>query len=298
MNLSECFNTHFEILSIDSDELKQEAQSLRYQVYCLESSIFDAKDYPKALEWDDYDRHSAHRIIRHKTTGVVVGYVRLILSDPGNMDARFPIEEYCSPFFYEDAAKYLQTPRRSLSEISRFMVSKQRVRHVISETVNGGNNNIKQLFRIGGRRGQDNNNAPHTKEEGRREGDGNTAHPARRGGRRGGDSNTQSLPSRNDRRSASPGLVLGLFRAIAQMAVENNVACFFIGVESVLFRLLQWSDIRFTPIGPLVEYLCQRRPCYGSMAGILSHIQGRNHEVWEFLTEEGRLHAPEIRHIS
>ncbi|MFQ5596658.1 MAG: PEP-CTERM/exosortase system-associated acyltransferase [Nitrospiria bacterium] len=130
MNLTESFNHHFQIVTPNSDKLMQEAMHLRYMVYCVENTLAEPKDHPSHIETDRYDRHSVHRLIQHKRTGVLVGYVRLILSSSIGRWNRLPIEENFNRVFYKDALKSVQLKRKSLSEISRFIVSKRRLQRI------------------------------------------------------------------------------------------------------------------------------------------------------------------------
>ncbi|MGH8585199.1 MAG: PEP-CTERM/exosortase system-associated acyltransferase [Gammaproteobacteria bacterium] len=90
------FRKYFEILRADTPALLEEAFRLRYQVYCQEGCLpgFDPLDYPDGLERDiyDYEHRSVHCLLRHRPTGSNAGTVRLVLADPVQPDALFPIE--------------------------------------------------------------------------------------------------------------------------------------------------------------------------------------------------------------
>ncbi|MGH8567684.1 MAG: GNAT family N-acyltransferase, partial [Gammaproteobacteria bacterium] len=90
------FRKYFEILRADTPDLLEEAFRLRYEVYCGEGCLpgFDPLDYPDGLERDiyDYEHRSVHCLLRHRSTGSNAGTVRLVLADPVQPDAPFPIE--------------------------------------------------------------------------------------------------------------------------------------------------------------------------------------------------------------
>ena len=94
-----------------------------------------------------------------------------------------------------------------------------------------------------------------------------------------------------------PHITLGLFKAIVQMSVANDVRFWCAAMEPTLMRLLSRFGIRFTPIGPLTEYYGLRQPCSASVHDILSGIHARRPEVWRFITDEGRFH-PELKVVS
>ena len=90
------FTRYFEILRADTPALLEQVFRLRYAVYCQEGCLpgFDPVDYPDGLERDiyDYEHRSVHCLLRHRPTGSNAGTVRLVLADPVQPDALFPIE--------------------------------------------------------------------------------------------------------------------------------------------------------------------------------------------------------------
>ncbi len=139
MNITDYFNHHFEIVPVDTDALLEEVLRLRYQVYCVETTILRKKNHTDCREHDPYDSHSVHCLIRHKLAGVFVASVRLILPSSDDTSYTFPIEEHCGECFYEDMDILKKIPRESLAEISRFLISKereQRIREIASHDYN------------------------------------------------------------------------------------------------------------------------------------------------------------------
>jgi N-acyl amino acid synthase of PEP-CTERM/exosortase system len=119
-NIIDHFNEYFEVVPAISDELKNEVYKLRYQVFCVENEIFDSDRYPDCLEFDEFDRHSVHYLIRHRKSGNYIATTRLILPDTDNPEKPFPLEEYCE---IDNVAVMQGINRKHLGEVSRFCVS-------------------------------------------------------------------------------------------------------------------------------------------------------------------------------
>lgn len=121
-NMTDIFNEYFEMVPAVSDELKTEAYKLRYQVYCIETGFEDPEQYPDGMEFDEFDSHSAHYLIRHRKLGIYMATTRLILPEVNNPDKLFPIEIH-SQIDNFNALKHIS--RNHLAEASRFCVSKE-----------------------------------------------------------------------------------------------------------------------------------------------------------------------------
>lgn len=93
----------------------------------------------------------------------------------------------------------------------------------------------------------------------------------------------------NYRRLVTPFITLGLIRAIMQMSVEHGVTHLFAVMEPSLLRLLGRFSIYFKPIGPLVNYHGMRQPCYSNVETLLNRVFKERADVWEVITDEGRL---------
>jgi len=116
------FNEYFEMVPAVSEELKTEVYKLRYQVYCIETGFENPEQYPDGMEFDEFDSHSAHYLIRHRKLGIYMATTRLILPEVNNPDKLFPIEMH-SQIDNFDALKHIS--RNHLAEASRFCVSKE-----------------------------------------------------------------------------------------------------------------------------------------------------------------------------
>ncbi len=148
MNITDYFNTHFEIVPADTNDLLEEVLKLRYQVFCVETTILNKRKHSNCRERDQYDNRSAHRLIRHKETGLYVASVRLVLHDPDDPKNLFPIEKFCSNFFYKGDVLTKNLPRESLCEVSRFLISKERQKEISNaNALKGENHRTKIVFR-------------------------------------------------------------------------------------------------------------------------------------------------------
>ena len=114
MSILDAFNYYFEMVAVDSEELKQEVYKLRYQVYCLEKDFENPEQHTDGLEYDEYDEHSCHYLIRHRATDSYMATTRLIL--PNRYP--FPIEANSQI----DTKLVKNINRANLAELSRFCV--------------------------------------------------------------------------------------------------------------------------------------------------------------------------------
>lgn len=127
-DLISALDRYFELVHASTDALRREVYRLRYQVYVLETG-FEAADacrcevdghgQPAYLEEDEYDRRADHYLLRHRASGQYAATARLVLPDPGDTCALFPIERHCALTEPVSGAA-----RGNLGEISRFAVSK------------------------------------------------------------------------------------------------------------------------------------------------------------------------------
>ncbi len=111
--------SEFEINIVETRAELREVFRLRHQVYCVERGH---QDMPGNIgeEFDDFDDHSRHVLLRHREDGEPVGTARLICINPINPAASFQIQEFCSP------DRLAHIPLRTSGEISRFALSKSR----------------------------------------------------------------------------------------------------------------------------------------------------------------------------
>ncbi len=83
-----------------------------------------------------------------------------------------------------------------------------------------------------------------------------------------------------------PHITLGLFRAILHMSRQHGIEYWYAIMEPSLIRLLSRAGIKFTAVGPLVEYHGLRQPCIGIVENILGNIHDLRYDIWKFITSE------------
>jgi N-acyl-L-homoserine lactone synthetase len=107
----------FTIEMVNSPEQLREVFRLRHQVYCVERGYEPGDD---GEEVDEFDGRSKHVLLRHTADGEVVGTVRVIAPDRGNLGDSFPMQRLCDP----QLLSHLPLP--TTGEVSRFALSKLR----------------------------------------------------------------------------------------------------------------------------------------------------------------------------
>lgn len=232
------FNEYYEMLPAISNELKHEVYKLRYQVYCIENEFLNSENYPDDLEFDDFDQHSVHYLIRHRRSGDYAATVRLILPDANDPEQFFPIEQYCE---INNFAVMQSIARKSLGEASRLCVSK---------TFKRRKNEAHTLAAIG--------------------------------------SNWKDYFTPDEKRTF-PYLSFALIACLIRACHDNNINYFFGTLEPAWFRFLSASGINFTKIGPLMDYHGARWPGVIKVTDLLDGVAEKNLDMWNFLTDYGRL---------
>lgn len=86
------FDEYFETFLADTPESKAKHYQIRYKVYCEEMGFENKDDFSHAQEYDHWDKHSAHFIVKHKESGKWVGAMRLI----SQCDQKLPIQQHAS----------------------------------------------------------------------------------------------------------------------------------------------------------------------------------------------------------
>ena len=119
VSLVDTFQQYFVAELATTEEQKRESYRVRYRVYCEEFEYEPAKNCPGRLEIDEFDAHSFHCLIRHRTSGRTAGCVRLVT--PDNKIAT-PIEKYCLDSIKPAYRDILQGKRQEVCEISRLAV--------------------------------------------------------------------------------------------------------------------------------------------------------------------------------
>jgi N-acyl amino acid synthase of PEP-CTERM/exosortase system len=123
LRLIDLYHNYFEVKRAETAEDLAAAFRLRYDVYCVENPFEDPNINPVGLETDAYDATALHSLLVHRSTGEIVGTVRLILPSCGKSGMGLPLRNICDhEFLVRDNATL---PWTSTAEISRFAVSKK-----------------------------------------------------------------------------------------------------------------------------------------------------------------------------
>lgn len=113
----------FEVIHAQTDELKERAFRLRYEVFCKEN-IFEQPGGPDcsgdAIEHDAFDPHAAHFLLVHRDSGEDAGTVRILLPNEGALGNSFPLQSVCDHPLLTLDNKVLH-----LAELSRLCMAKR-----------------------------------------------------------------------------------------------------------------------------------------------------------------------------
>lgn len=123
--LAQAFDQFFEIVIADTTELREEVYKLRYNVYCLDMHFENAQDYPTQMESDQFDAHSIHVLLRHRTSNTYAGTVRLVNNYTTQPIPQLPIELHCKDKINSDVFDFNKMDRTRFGEISRLAVAPQ-----------------------------------------------------------------------------------------------------------------------------------------------------------------------------
>jgi len=134
------YSKHFEIIRADTQDLKELAYLLRFQVYVQEHGFEKAEDHPGDREKDEFDDRSMHILLRHRTSGIVVGTARMVLPHEDDLANSFPVQTVSSHPIVQD----LDVAAHA-TEFSRLAISRERLKrcHVGSSR---SNSKISQML--------------------------------------------------------------------------------------------------------------------------------------------------------
>lgn len=86
-----------------------------------------------------------------------------------------------------------------------------------------------------------------------------------------------------------PYITLGLIQGVVEAAVENRLTHWVTVMEPTLVRLLQRFGIYFDKVGPLIALYGWRQPCARRLTDLLRDVEAERPDVWDILTDRGRL---------
>jgi len=129
------FDTRFQIVIADTEESKQIHYKLRCEIYCMDRTFENVREFEDQMEIDEVDSRSIHFLIREIETGEWIGTFRMVLPDHD----RLPIEKHCD--LKEEIMVNL--PRTSIIEVSRLGIAKRFTQR--SEGVNDNPSHLTSL---------------------------------------------------------------------------------------------------------------------------------------------------------
>jgi N-acyl amino acid synthase of PEP-CTERM/exosortase system len=80
-----------------------------------------------------------------------------------------------------------------------------------------------------------------------------------------------------------------LIRAVVEMSLAEGITHWCAVMEPWLIRALQQLGVVLEPFGPPVQHHGERQPCYREMAQVLAGIRRERADVWDIVTNRGRL---------
>lgn len=95
----------------------------------------------------------------------------------------------------------------------------------------------------------------------------------------------------NDRRHF-PHIILGLFRSLCRLSAQAGLTHWVAVMEAPFLRLIDRFGFKFEPLGEPVEFHGLRQPCVGRIDAMLARIYTKRRDVWEFMTDGGRIWSP------
>lgn len=87
---------------------------------------------------------------------------------------------------------------------------------------------------------------------------------------------------------------LKLVQALIEMARAHDISHLCAVMTPSLLRMFRYLGIYFEKIGPTVEYHGRRQPCFFNIEKMLQGAWSDRPDVWEVLTDGGRLAKPPI----
>jgi len=114
------YNASFTAVLADTPPLVRAAQSLRYQVYCLERHFEEPDPLSGGLEHDDYDPRSLPGLLYFRHDPEPIGTARLIL--PVEDGKSLPVHDLLMTSGVRTSQYF---PNQTTAEVSRFSISKE-----------------------------------------------------------------------------------------------------------------------------------------------------------------------------
>ena len=86
-----------------------------------------------------------------------------------------------------------------------------------------------------------------------------------------------------------PHITIALIACQIVASEEQDIHRWFAVMEPALFRFLSVLGIRFTKIGPVIEYHGKREPGIIKICDLLNGVKEKNPPLWHMLTNDGKI---------
>ncbi|WP_165839951.1 PEP-CTERM/exosortase system-associated acyltransferase [Motiliproteus coralliicola] len=120
--IHEQFQRYCRIVPATTAELKNQAYSIRHQVYCEELEWLPSHN--NFLETDPYDQVSHHCLLQNVTNNEFIGCIRMVLAIPSEPQASMPFQLTCKQL-KESEPDQEQLMQGLVGEVSRLAVLRQ-----------------------------------------------------------------------------------------------------------------------------------------------------------------------------
>lgn len=97
------------------------------------------------------------------------------------------------------------------------------------------------------------------------------------------------MPKDDEVRRLVPYITIGLLQGIVHGMLKHRLSYVSMVTEPTLLRLLQRFGIYFETLGPLVPLYGWRQPCGRELCDLLHDVHAERPDVWDILTDRGRL---------
>ncbi len=122
LSLAENFQKYFSVEFVANAKQRSDVYRIRYRVYCDEFKYEPADQFTNKEEYDEFDDRSLHCLIRHRSSGMPAGCVRMVPTAVNQLDDWLPFEKYCKKSLDEAYISGLNLERNTICEISRLAV--------------------------------------------------------------------------------------------------------------------------------------------------------------------------------
>lgn len=110
----------FNIIEADTEELREKAFRLRFEVYCEENDGYFPCGHADKTEYDAYDDTATHFLLIHKESGEVAGTVRVMEAVADSPAFSFPMQEVC-----DHPVLHTRHDTMKICEVSRLCMAKR-----------------------------------------------------------------------------------------------------------------------------------------------------------------------------